>query len=244
MVVTRPAAQAENLSQAIEAAGGHVLRYPVIDILPVTDDALLRRRMSRLAGADMAIFISKNAVDHAYRKLSEHLLPDTVTRCAVGRATARALQRHGQPAHLQAPPPYDSEALLDLPELQAVAGRRIVIVRGEGGREHLADSLRERGADVAYAEVYRRRPVHGDPRPLYQAWEGGNLHAIVVTSNEGLQNLYDQIDAEHRPQLLQTPLVVIGERTARLAHELGFHGPIKIAASASDEGLMTALQSL
>ena len=244
VVVTRPAHQAENLCRAIEAEGGEVLRHPVIEILPPADSAVLAARLASLTDYAIAVFISANAVDFAYSAISKHVLPEHITRVAVGRATARALAAHGQPAQLEAPPPHNSEALLSLPQMQAVQGLRVLIFRGEGGRGLLADSLRERGAEVDYAEVYRRRPARSDPRCLYRAWEAGNLDVIVLTSNEGLQNLYNQVDAAHRSQLLETPLVVIGERTAQLARQLGFSGLVNVAHSASDASLLEALRAL
>ncbi|WP_296815495.1 uroporphyrinogen-III synthase [Thiobacillus sp.] len=67
------------------------------------------------------------------------------------------------------PDGQDSEAVLALPQLQAVAGRQVVIVRGVGGRALMADTLRARGADVHFMECYRRTCPHADPAPCWRA---------------------------------------------------------------------------
>ncbi len=106
--------------------------------------------------ADLYVFISPNAVTFAGRLLEGHSLPDGARLAAVGSGTAQALQQAGFKVDLLPDARFDSEGLLALPELSRLAGRRVVIVRGEGGRPLLGDELRARGADVVYAEVYRR----------------------------------------------------------------------------------------
>lgn len=242
VVVTRPAHQAENLCQLIEAEGGKALRFPVIDIQSPADHGLLQTRLQHLCDYQLAIFISSNAVHFTYQALGGGQLPESLLRAAVGRATALALSAHGQPAQIQPPEPYNSEALLALPELQSVQGQRVIIFRGNDGRGLLADTLSARGARVDYAEVYRRTAATSDPKQLYQAWDTGNLDVIVVTSNEGLQNLFDSVDASNQKHLLDTTLVVISERIAILAQSLGFRRPAVVARAASDTALLEAIK--
>ena len=240
IAVTRPAHQADNLCRTIEAEGGHVLRFPVIDILPPADIAPLQARLQNLADYQLGIFISTNAVHQTYRALAGQLLPDGLLRAAVGQATAQALAAHGQPAHILPASPYNSEALLALPELQSLEGKRVIIFRGNHGRMLLADTLSERGAKVDHAEVYRRVASGSDPKPLYRAWDEGKLDMIIITSNEGLRNLLARVDAGYRGHLLETVLVVISERSATLARELGFMRPAIVARAASDAALLEA----
>lgn len=242
IVVTRPAHQAETFCQMIESEGGTALRFPVIDIQPPVDTAGLSTLLQRVDDYHLAIFVSANAVDFAYRALgSGQRLPESLQRAAVGQATAKALARHSQPAQWVAPAPYNSEALLALPEFAHLTGKRIVIFRGVGGREHLASSLEQRGAQVDYAECYRRVLPTCSAAPLEAAWQAGNLHLIVVTSNEALHNLLALVGPRSRDDLLATPLVVISQRSADLARQMGF-AVIVVASAASDAALLDAIK--
>jgi uroporphyrinogen-III synthase len=243
IVVTRPAHQAENLCQMIEAEGGSPLRFPVIDIRPPADPTALAAILRQLDHYQMAVFVSANAVDFAYAALDTGSgLPQQLQRVAVGQATAKAMAKHGQPAQLIPPEPYNSEALLAMPQLQTVAGKRIIIFRGEGGREHLAESLKQRGAQVDYAECYQRLTPTTDPAPLTAAWKAHKLHAIAVTSNEALHNLVTLVGGSQWQELAATPLVVISQRAAALAREMGFEVAATVAEAASDEALLAAIK--
>jgi len=136
---------------------------------------------------------------------------------------------------------YDSEALLALPELQQMTGRRVVIFRGEGGRELLAQTLRARGATVEYAECYRRLPPSGDVAELIGRWARGEIDAAIVTSNEALQNLYDALGSTGRAWLCATQLIVVSLRQAQLAQALGFTRAAIVSARADDDAMFAAL---
>jgi len=122
-----------------------------------------------------------------------------------------------------------------------MAGKRVIIFRGEGGRELLAEELRARGATVEYAEVYRRGRPTQDNGPLLHAWARGEVDIITVTSGEGLRNLFDMVGQLGRQWLRKTPILVINERLVTLARELGVEAPPVIAEEASDEGIVAAL---
>ncbi|MBI3773354.1 MAG: uroporphyrinogen-III synthase [Gammaproteobacteria bacterium] len=234
IAVTRPVEQAGALCDLITAAGGLAIRYPVLDIEFIVG---ARRAVPLpIADYDYAIFISANAVTGAVRWLPA-VLPPSLQLAAVGKRTAEILRRHWPQPILTPAHNYNSEALLELPQLQSVSGKRIVIFRGEGGRELLAETLQQRGATVEYAEVYRRQQTQGDIKQLqHQAPD-----LIIVTSNEGLQNLYDQTQGQTRTWLLGQQLIVISERGAQRARELGFHHAAIIAARADDQGLLQAV---
>jgi uroporphyrinogen-III synthase len=248
VVVTRPAHQADNLCQLIEAAGGQVLRFPVIDIQPTADSRTCHAQLQRLAEFDLAIFISANAVDVTLEQLTltlQQTWPSDLPIASVGKATAHSLVSKGlQVTHI-APEPYNSEALLSMPELQNLDGKRIVIIRGEGGREYLRDRLMQRGAEVEYVECYRRAVATADTQQLYAAWEKTKISnmPIVVTSNQGLKNLLAMIDEEHQPILLASTLMLISERTARLSRELTFSQTPVIAAAANDDAILDGLKT-
>ena len=140
---------------------------------------------------------------------------------------------------------FNSEALLALDELQDLSGQRVVIFRGNGGREYLHDSLLARGAEVDYVEVYRRAcPVVDDDELLAGTIDQGYLAAVTVTSNETLQNLFDMAGAAGQPLLRELPLIVVGERQVALARQLGFSKQPLLAANASAEAIVAAAQSL
>ena len=158
---------------------------------------------------------------------------------AVGRATAAALTEQGLPPDLVPDRGFDSEALLALPALTQVTGRRVLIVRGEGGRPLLGDTLRSRGAEVSFAEVYRRAQPDVDVSTELSAWRD-RLAFVTVTSDEVLQNLLQLLGATNRAWLLATPLVVISDRGGATAMKLGFR-TVAVAKETSDEGLIDAL---
>ncbi len=137
---------------------------------------------------------------------------------AVGNGTKRELESRGFVDVLAPEAGADSEALLALPEMQAVAGKRVLIVRGEGGRELLAESLTARGAQVEYFECYRRVAPRADPAPLIQAWDRGEVHAVTVFSTQALENL---IAVAGTQRLARTPVFVNHARVAERAREAG-----------------------
>jgi len=216
IVVTRPAGQADALAALIEAQGGRALRFPAIEI-----EDLPNWRLPDLSGADVAVFVSPTAVQKAFAKLGAW--PQGVRAAGVGRGTRRELERHGLREVLAPEAGADSEALLALPEMHDVAGRRVVIFRGEGGREQLGETLAARGAQVETAECYRRVRPQADSGPLLEAWERNQVHAVTVSSTEGLDNLVELLGEAGRPHLALTPLFAAHERIAQHARQLGIH---------------------
>lgn len=245
VLVTRPPDQARALCELIAARGGHPLHIPVLEILPPWDVAPARAVIERLDSFDLAIFISANAVLRAHELVTRQggEWPPGLRLAVIGRSSAAALARCGLQAHVQPAEVFNSESLLALEEMWAVAGKRIVIFRGEGGRELLARTLRERGAEVTYAEVYRRGIPEAGGRHLRHVLHKNCIDIITVTSNEGLQNLCQMAGENYRRRLFRLPLVVISQRTALLAAKLGFvHAPM-IAHESSDLGLVGAIEA-
>lgn len=240
IVVTRPAHQAEAFARLIKEAGGRPIVFPAIEIRDVKDPWAVTRLIDRLDHFDLAIFVSPNAVERAMKVISgRRKFPRRLQVATVGGASVRALERFGITGVLAPQGRYDSESLLELPELAAAKGRRVVIFRGEGGRELLGETLRERGATVEYAECYRRVRPELDPAPLLQAWSGKGIDAITVTSSEGLRNFADLIGPTGRERLLGTPLFVPHPRIAEAAHGLMVRKVI--VTGPGDEGLLTGL---
>ncbi len=239
VLVTRPAHQAEPFCRLVEAAGGRAVRFPVIEIAPPQDPEKLQRQIRRLDDFDLAIFISPNAAERAVAAImAERDFPAGLQRAAIGRKTARRLEALGYPAQIVPDKGFDSEALLALPEMQTVAGKNIIIFRGGPGRGLLADTLRARGAQVEYADVYRRimpKPA----RPLASLL--GDVDVVAVTSNEGLQNLFDMVDTVAHEKLRQKPLLAGSRRVVELAAKLGWNKIIIPAKNPGDDAMLDAL---
>lgn len=238
VLVTRPAHQAAPLVQGIRAAGGEAFEFPALAVEAVAADRLAVP-LVQLADADTVIFISPNAARFGMAAIrAGGGLPAAIRVLAVGSGTARALQAQGVGGVI-APAGQDSEALLALPQLADVAGRRVVIVRGVGGRTLLADTLAARGARVGYLECYRRLRPQADAVPLVARWQTGGIDAVTVASAETLHNLAAMLGEAGRPLLLRTPLFVPHEKIAAAARRLGV-APV-IATPGGDDGLVEGL---
>lgn len=242
IVVTRPAHQADALCDLINASGGKPVRFPVLEITEPQIPLDPSHVQSTLNNTDLVIFISPNAVDYGMKAIaSAGGLPEKVKVAAIGQGSARKLAQLGKPADVFPSDRFDSEALLAMKELQSVSGQQITIFRGEGGREHLADTLRQRGANVNYIQCYRRVLPNTDTTELLSGLVKETIDAIVVTSNEGLQNLHDMLNSADRQRLLNVQLFVVSERTRELAKALGFSRLAIIIKQASDQGIVDSL---
>jgi len=241
IVVTRPARQAERLAALVRAAGGEPILYPVIEIRDVDNPDRLNDLIDRLDEFDLAVFISPNAAAKACGLIRDRrAFPDGLAVAAVGPGTARELARLGMTGVAAPTGRGDSETLLGLPQLAQPEGRRVVIFRGDGGRELLAEELIARGAFVEYATCYRRARPGLDPAPLLAAWTAGRLAAFTVTSSEGLRNLDEMMGPAGRPLLAVTPVFVTHPRIGQTARGLGLRAVI-VTAEPGDEGLVAAL---
>lgn len=242
--VTRPVAQAKALLQSIEQAGWIAEAVPTIEIIAAGDpDTLATQARQRLAAATLAVFVSRNAVDWLWRVLADatHCL-NNCRLLAVGPSTSVALQERGNHVVVTPAAGSDSEALLALPILTAPGNEHIIIVRGCGGRELLATTLRARGAEVEYLEVYARRTHAGTAARLPRLWQDRPPAAIVVSSPAGLAALQKLTPPEQQSRLRTTMLVCLGERLAASASEQGYTDCRSVAAGGGDATIMASLQ--
>ncbi len=241
ILVTRPAAQAENLCGLIERQYGVALRFPTLEIVEEHPE---QKSLQLAAQSDWLIFTSTNAVDFAIKAFGGKMPDSQLTRiAAVGQATATALQQAGWRIDCVPASEFNSEGLLAEPALQAVSGMRCTIVRGVGGREKLADSLRGRGAVVAYLEVYRRRMPKLDGAELMNCLTAQKLDAVTITSVEALQNLLAMLDEPSCASLRILPLVVVSERIKQTAEQLGFE-QISVSRQPTDAAILETLTTL
>lgn len=233
IVVTRPREQADGLVQRIEQLGGKSVLFPLLEIEAVRDDGVLREQISRLHQTDLAIFISPNAV--RYGLAAAGSLPANVRVAAVGQGSARALHEAGIAQVIVPTERFDSEGLLALPELQDVAGKRVMIFRGDGGRELLGDTLKARGAAVEYVTCYLRSKAALDTAALLSA----KPDAITVTSSEAVSHLSGMLDADQRSATCAIPLFVPHARIAEAARLQGWQHVF--VTESGDDGMMSGL---
>jgi uroporphyrinogen-III synthase len=239
IAITRPIEQSQTLAELIREQGGTPLLFPLLEIAPLQNYQDFDDLLSQYIHVDWAIFISSNAVQQGMPRVRHRFsdLPAQLRFAAIGPGTAFALQKYGIGHVLIPREHYDSEHLLALPEMNRVAGQRITIFRGVGGRELLAETLSKRGAKVQFAECYRRLNPQQDAGDLPRLWQNEQLHALVVTSSEALQNLLDLArDAEW---LRNTLLCVNHARIAELAQHNGLQ--VALSATPGDEGMLNCL---
>lgn len=238
VLITRPEQQANALAEAIQQAHGRPIRFPAMEILGPADKPAAKLALSELNQIDLLIFISANAVHYAFPLMPDNI-PLHLAVAAIGQATAAALHEIGLEPTLLPDRQFDSEGLLALPEMHQVGGKRISIVRGNGGRETLKQTLQARGATVGYIEVYRRQIPQRNPANLLANW-ADMVDVVTISSGEILQNLCTMLGAEGVALLQTTPLLVGSERIAKQAADLGCQR-IYVAQSALDKDVLLAL---
>lgn len=240
VVVTRPAGQATHLATELVKRGAIPVLYPVLEIRDIDDAAPVLDAAIRLDSFDLAVFVSPNAIEKALGLiLPRRSWPAALRVAAIGKSSEGELARHGIHRVISPPLRFDSEALLELPELTDVRGKRVIIFRGEGGRELLGDTLRARGATIEYLTCYRRSRPSIDAAPLLKLWEEGQLDAVTMTSSEGLRNLVVMVGRLGLAWLKKTPVFVPHARIAEQAQALGFAKVI--ATDPGDDGLLAGL---
>lgn len=239
IAVTRPSGQAAALIERVRAAGGEAVILPLLEIVPPATPlhaADLRERMTR---ADIILFISPSSVRMTLNLLPAEEWPAAPRLAAIGQGTARALRSHGHEHVLTPESGADSEALLAHPAFADVSGQTILLVRGEGGRPLLADTLTARGAHVEHAIVYRRKPSPPDITTL----KHGATTIFVMTSSEALRVLLNAATTPEARAWLQAQRYVFGHpRIAGLGQAHGLHGII--TESPEDDALYRALVCL
>ncbi len=245
IVVTRPMEQSTELVCLLQKAGARAITFPAIRIEAPETWHSLDGALDHLARFSWAIFTSRNAVHFALSRWQGREFrvpwPSTVRIAAVGRETARALREFGVEVHL-VPDRFSSEGLLEISDLQDVAGLEMAIFAGDQGRELLETTLRQRGALVEKVFCYRRTVPGANPTPLLHAWARGELHAVTVTSPEIFNNFYQMVGGLGQRWLKNTPIIAISSLTAEAVTSKGLPSPWT-APEASNAGLLSALET-
>jgi uroporphyrinogen-III synthase len=235
VVITRPAGTAAAFARQVRALGGKPLLLPGLALRAAPDPSAARINLDAALRDELLIFTSPAAVHFAAR------LRPLRTRAevfAVGQGTAGALRRHGVSA--QAPTArQDSDGVLALPALQALAGRCVALVGAAGGRGVLREQLAARGATLREVHVYQRAPPRLDRRHFAALAQLPADACVLWSSAQALQQLQRLLPAAAWSALCGATAVASSERLAQIARAAGF-ARIRLAASALGADLLAA----
>jgi uroporphyrinogen-III synthase len=233
VLVTRPLPQGQALADSIRNAGGEAIVFPAI--------AIEACEATPPDDYDWVVFASVHAVALGARAIRK---TESVRIAAIGKATASALNAADLPADIVPNAPYTSEALLAHPAFHPAPGDRVVIVRGEGGRDALREALTARGATVTTFDVYRRvKPAvtAEEIAALEQRWANEGIDAVTATSVDTYSNLLALLTPAGRELLFRTPLLVPTPRIVDAARASGWNGDALITTSADDAAIVGTL---
>jgi uroporphyrinogen-III synthase len=242
ILITRPAGQAQELCAAVAAKGFTAHCLPMLQVLPLPELAPVQRaQVQDLDHYQHLIFVSGNAVRYgmAWIESCWPQLPVGLDWYAVGDATARLLLPFGIEAHTPGAA-MSSEGLLALPQLQQVQAAPVLIVKGEGGRQTLAEELRRRGAQVDELVCYRRAAPEIGPGELVLKLLQWEIGLVKISSGEGLSNMLALLSPAETTKFSRITLLVPSPRVADIAHTAGFERVIT-AENASDSAMLRAL---
>lgn len=221
VLVTRPDPSGLELAARLHQQGDKTIAFPTIDFMPPRDESQFERAIETLAEQDWLIFVSPRAVQNCVPALRRRwpILPESVRFAAVGAGTAKALREAGYGA-IYPEQEWSTEGLLEMQALQSVDGQRIAIVRGEGGREKLAQELSARGALISHVIAYERVLPKVDVEPVLAAIKTNKIDLIICGSYESVRNLKILLGDQGWAFVQKIPLIVMSERVKVLTHDL------------------------
>ncbi|WP_151634288.1 uroporphyrinogen-III synthase [Noviherbaspirillum aerium] len=249
VVITRPLEQAGPLAHRVAGAGRNAVIFPLLEIHLLDDETALKKTLCALDSYAMVAFVSPNAINAAMRHIAEW--PPQVPIAVMGEGSKAALAEHGiTSANRSILSPRDarrtdSQTLLEVLDIEALRGRRVLIVRGESGRELLADALRAQGVEVEQLAAYRRTAPRLDEAARQQL-RSLVMHAAdwLITSSEALRILLklvgESMGEEGVVKMQQQNIYVPHVRIAETAHALGFLHVVETGSG--DDQLIAALQ--
>jgi uroporphyrinogen-III synthase len=240
-MITRPNPAGRALCALIEAEGGEAIHFPTIAFIPA-DQSALQTAVAKLGEQEWLIFISPQAVYASIPAIRRTwpIFPPQVKFAAVGAGTAKALQAAGYVTTTYPDDEWNSEGLLAMPAFKDVQSKKIAIIRGEGGRELLANTLSERGADITSVVAYKRIVPPIDVSVYLELLKQYKVNVIVCGSYESVSNLKTMIGEAGWPYIKNVPLLVMSERVKSLARDLDFQ-TIWVAPKANNEAIVAAL---
>ncbi|MFK7828232.1 MAG: uroporphyrinogen-III synthase [Congregibacter sp.] len=244
VLVTRPAGQADALMRALAEHGFTPLHLPLLAIQaidPLSGEE--RQKLLDLERYDHLVFVSANAARIGLSCIQDYWpqFPAGQHYWAVGESTAGVLEGSGLSPQRPAVD-MSSEGLLALDGLADLRSQRVLIVKGEGGRSLIADTLRDRGAQVDSLACYRRGCVEHDSADCLALVSHPRVALILISSGEGLDLLSGLLRPQEHTNLASIPLIVPSPRVVERAHQLGWKN-VERAANASDTAVLAATKT-
>ena len=244
ILVTRPAGQAAVLMAGVEQLGGRATHVPFLAIKTASDLSDLESIAAHLETYRACVFVSANAVHTAWPVLTRHQpWPEYLAAAVVGPGTARVLRQLCVSHVLQPEVQFDSEGLLSLPFFspEQCQGRAFALIRGEGGRDLIARTLRDRGARVDEVSVYQRSLDLEAVIRTAQLMETDQPSAMIVTSSESLQRFMGSAPEVLARAMHLLTIVVPHARIAQCAADLGYENVV--VCDGGDDGILRFLQT-
>jgi uroporphyrinogen-III synthase len=246
LLFTRPKGQGEDLIDALKAANWHCVRQPLLQICAISADQThafqaIKSNIMNLDRYDVVITVSGNASSQAVQWIDQYWpqMPTGINWLAVGPSSALPFKELG--IDMGIPAGNHSEGLLDLPVLQSMIGKKVLILRGMGGRELLADTLKARGAHVEYCQLYERQALSFAPGEIAALLSSKQIHYALITSGEMAQQLAEQL--KNSTHLLKLHLIVPSMRIQTIASSLGF-AKVHVCGHIQATTLLACLNSL
>lgn len=245
ILVTRPAPNGETLCRLLNQHGFATLYAPLFDIKKGNDLNQLPTSLQNLQRGDYVFAVSKNAVTYANNVLKNigFQWRNDLQYFTVGRNSAEYFTTVSENPVIYPHPNENSEGLLCLPQMQQLNGKKIVILRGNGGRELFQQQAKERGSAVEIIECYQRIAKKYDTIEQISLWKRAGIHTIIVTSNEILRYLVEFVPKNDHNWLTQCHLIAISPRIVKLAKDYGWSN-ITRTARADNASILETLLSI
>ncbi|MEN9916158.1 MAG: uroporphyrinogen-III synthase [Pseudomonadota bacterium] len=242
VLITRPMHQAHSLIEQIQKYEGIAVHFPTLDIIPSKNIKKIELSIKKLNQYDFVIFISPNSAYYIAKSIHRicSFWPKNLKILATGPGTALALTQCDLPCHEYPKNDFSGKGILKLATLQNVNQKKFLIIKGEGGRAYLAESLKARGAQVDNLNVYKRQLPKIDKSNIPNQ---KSIDIIICTSHSGLKNLVSLLYPYWQASLLKKQLLVISTRLQDSAKKLGFVKTPLISDNATNTAILNTLFS-
>lgn len=245
LLFTRPKGQGEDMRHDLQQAGWTCIVQPLLAICPFTEQhpqafQAIKNHILNLCDFDVVISVSSNASALAVDWIDQYWpqMPVGISWYAVGASSAADLKT--LQLDVSIPAHSHSEGILSLPDLQDMTDKRVLILRGKGGRELLAQTLQARGAQVSYAELYERQAIELPAGQLETLLTEQQIHYALLTSAEMVQQLAKQLPPS---RLAQLHILVPSQRILLVAEQLGFMH-CHVCPHINSQSILECLQTL
>ena len=244
VLVTRPDERGKQLVDLLNQSGMTALYLPLFSFQCGAELEQLPSKLNQLKVGDYVFFVSRSAVDFSVKilKKSGFQWREDLRYITVGQNTAQYFSCQSERAIHYPISQENSEGLLALPQMQTLSGRRILILRGNGGRNYFAEQATSRGAIVETLECYRRKPINYNQEEQIDICKRSGTDTLVVTSLEILRGLIELIPKHEQEWLKSCRLVTVSERIADAAKNYGWQ-TIILSPKADNQSLLNTLLS-